>query len=108
MRPAVVALLAAFVLPAFAQSDAVIINATRFPEDVARFPASVTVLSVEDIRNSAARTLMRTQSKLGFERMAIPYPIPYPRRFPASNRTPQLEHYAAHCRSIQRFSARGS
>jgi iron complex outermembrane recepter protein len=57
MRSAVAAMLAAFALPAFAQSDAVIVNATRFPEDVARFPASVTVLSVEDIRNSAARTL---------------------------------------------------
>ena len=57
MRPAVVALLAAFALPAFAQSDAVIVNATRFPEDVARFPASVTVLTAEDIRDSAARTL---------------------------------------------------
>ena len=57
MRPAVVALLAAFALPAFAQSDAVIVNATRFPEDAARFPASVTVLTAEDIRDSAARTL---------------------------------------------------
>ena len=57
MRSAVAALLAAFALSAFAQSDAVIVNATRFPEDVARFPASVTVLSAEDIRDSAARTL---------------------------------------------------
>lgn len=57
MRPAIVALLAAFALRAFAQSDAVIVSATRFPEDVARFPASVTILTAEDIRASAARTL---------------------------------------------------
>ena len=57
MRSAVVAMLAAVALRAFAQSDAVIVNATRFAEDAARFPASVTVLTAEDIRNSAARTL---------------------------------------------------
>ncbi len=57
MRSALVAILAAVALRAFAQSDAVIINATRFPEDAARFPASVTVLTAEDIRDSAARTL---------------------------------------------------
>ena len=54
---AIVAMLAAFALRAFAQSDAVIVSATRFPEDAARFPASVTVLTAEDIRDSAARTL---------------------------------------------------
>ena len=57
MRSALVAILAAVALRAFAQSDAVIINAMRFPEDAARFPASVTVLTAEAIRDSAARTL---------------------------------------------------
>ena len=57
MRFAAIAMLAALALPAFAQSDAVLINATRFPEDARRLPASVTVLSADDIRKSAARTL---------------------------------------------------
>lgn len=57
MRLAAAAMLAAITLPAFAQSDAVIINATRFPEHVSRLPASVTVLTAEDIKKSAARTL---------------------------------------------------
>jgi iron complex outermembrane receptor protein len=57
MRSMAIALLAAATLPAFAQSDAVIVNATRFPEDARRLPASVTVVSAEDIRRSAARTL---------------------------------------------------
>lgn len=54
----VAALVAAFVSPAFAQStDAVVISATRFPEDVQRLPASVTVIDAGDIEKSAARTL---------------------------------------------------
>ncbi len=57
MRSTAAALLAAIALPAFAQTDAVIVNATRFPEDARRLPASVTVLSADDIRKSAARTL---------------------------------------------------
>ena len=57
MRSIAVAMLAAVALPVFAQSDAVIINATRFPEDARRLPASVTVLSADDIQKSAARTL---------------------------------------------------
>lgn len=57
MRSTAVALLAAVSLSAFAQSDAVIVNATRFPEDARRLPASVTVVSAEEIRRSAARTL---------------------------------------------------
>jgi iron complex outermembrane receptor protein len=40
-----------------AQQDAVIVNATRFPEDVGRLPASTTVITSEDIQRSAARTL---------------------------------------------------
>src|SRR5512134_340964 len=57
MRFTALAMLAAFAMPALAQSDAVVINATRFPEDARRLPASVTVLSAEDIQKSAARTL---------------------------------------------------
>lgn len=57
MRFTAIAMLAAIALPAFAQSDAVIINATRFPEDARRLPASVTVLTADDIQKSAARTL---------------------------------------------------
>jgi iron complex outermembrane receptor protein len=57
MRFTAVAMLAALALPVFAQSDAVIVNATRFPEDARRLPASVTVLTADDIRKSAARTL---------------------------------------------------
>ncbi len=42
----------------FAQdSDGVVVNATRFPEDVRRLPASTTVITAEDIARSAARTL---------------------------------------------------
>jgi iron complex outermembrane receptor protein len=50
-------LAAAFVSICLAQQDAVIVNATRFPEDVRRLPASTTVISAEDIKRSAARTL---------------------------------------------------
>lgn len=59
MRFAVsVAVLAAFALPVYSQNeDAVVVNATRFPEDVRRLPASVTVLTAGDIARSAAKTL---------------------------------------------------
>ncbi|MEO8718571.1 MAG: TonB-dependent receptor [Burkholderiales bacterium] len=58
MRFAIFALLAALAPPVLAQSnDAVVINATRFPEDARRLPASVTVLEATDIGESAARTL---------------------------------------------------
>lgn len=57
MRRTALALLAACALPALAQTDAVVINATRFPEDAQRLPASVTVITAEDIQRSAARTL---------------------------------------------------
>jgi iron complex outermembrane receptor protein len=57
-RCAIFALLAALAPASLAQStDAVIISATRFPEDVRRLPASVTVLEAADIEKSAARTL---------------------------------------------------
>jgi iron complex outermembrane recepter protein len=41
----------------FAQDAAVVITAPRFPEEIRRLPASVTVITQEDIRQSAARTL---------------------------------------------------
>ncbi|MBC7804094.1 MAG: TonB-dependent receptor [Candidatus Parcubacteria bacterium] len=59
MRGAIfVAVLAGFVLPAYSQNDdSVVVNATRFPEDARRLPASTTVITADEIRNSAARTL---------------------------------------------------
>lgn len=42
---------------AFAQDDSVVITAPRFPEEVRRLPASVTVITREDIDRSAARTI---------------------------------------------------
>lgn len=57
-RFAIFALLAALAPASLAQSnDAVVITATRFPEDVRRQPASVTVLDAAEIQASAARTL---------------------------------------------------
>jgi iron complex outermembrane receptor protein len=41
----------------FAQEASVVITAPRYPEEVRRLPASVTVITEEDIRKSAARTL---------------------------------------------------
>ena len=53
--------------PCFAQNDAVVVTATRFPEDVRRLPASTTVLSADDIERSAARTLPELlQEQVGF------------------------------------------
>jgi len=40
-----------------AQDEAVVVSATRFPAEVRRLPASVTVLTAEDIARSSARTL---------------------------------------------------
>jgi iron complex outermembrane receptor protein len=58
IRFAALAMLAALAPAALAQSnDAVVITATRFPEDVRRLPASVTVLDAAEIEASAARTL---------------------------------------------------
>jgi len=52
------ALLAAFAPPVFAQDpDGVVVDATRFPENVRRLPASTTVISAEDIAKSSARTI---------------------------------------------------
>lgn len=52
------AVLAALASPVYAQNeDSVVVNATRFPEDVRRLPASATVITADDIQKSAARTL---------------------------------------------------
>jgi iron complex outermembrane receptor protein len=55
------AVLAFVSLPAAAQpaadEGAVVVTATRFPEDARRLPANVTVLGAEEIARSAARTL---------------------------------------------------
>lgn len=45
-----------FCTSCFAQ-EAVVITAPRFPEEIRRLPASVTVITEEDIKQSAARTL---------------------------------------------------
>src|SRR5258706_5712475 len=60
MRIAItVAAMAAFASPVLSQSndDSIVVNATRFSEDARRLPASTTVISAEEIRRSAARTL---------------------------------------------------
>src|SRR5687767_3928211 len=57
MRFAIVGFLAGmFVFNCFSQ-DSVLITAPRFPEEVRRLPASVAVLTEEEIDKSAARTL---------------------------------------------------
>jgi len=50
-------LLSFFACAAFARDDVVTVEATRFPEVIRALPASVTVLTAEDIATSAARTL---------------------------------------------------
>jgi iron complex outermembrane receptor protein len=51
----------------FAQDASVIITAPRFPEEIRRLPASVTVITREDIAKSAARTLPELiASEVGF------------------------------------------
>lgn len=51
------ALLALSVFASYAQDDAVVIEATRFSQNVRRLPASVAVIDEEDMARSAARTL---------------------------------------------------
>jgi iron complex outermembrane receptor protein len=52
------AFLAALACSAAAQTDdSVVVDALRFPEDVRRLPASVTVIGQDEIARSAARTL---------------------------------------------------
>jgi iron complex outermembrane receptor protein len=48
---------ALFTSVSIAQQDAVLVEATRFPQDVRRLPASTTVITAEDIARSPARTL---------------------------------------------------
>jgi len=51
----------------FAQDASVVITAPRFPEEIRRLPASVTVITEDDIRKSAARTLPELiASEVGF------------------------------------------
>src|SRR5687768_3411650 len=57
MRFAVFAALLLLPFDSFAQEDAVLIEAPRFREDVRRLPASVSVISAQDIERRAARTL---------------------------------------------------
>src|SRR5688572_23018916 len=58
MRFACTGLLAAcWAFACLAQDDVVLITATRFPQDLRTLPASVTVLTAEDIARSTARTL---------------------------------------------------
>jgi iron complex outermembrane receptor protein len=66
MRFAIAAgFLAGFAVSAFAQE--VVITAPRFPEEVRRLPASVTVVTESDIARSAARTLPELlQQEVGF------------------------------------------
>src|SRR5256885_1880172 len=68
MRHATAGILAGLcVSVCFAQDDAVVITATRFPEDVRRLPASVTVISEEEIARSPARTIPELlNSQAGF------------------------------------------
>lgn len=54
-------------IPLSHAEDAVLVEATRFPEDVRRLPASVTVITSEDIARSAARTLPELlEAQVGF------------------------------------------
>ncbi|MDA0225148.1 MAG: TonB-dependent receptor [Proteobacteria bacterium] len=56
--PAILALSLCGVLPhAATAEDAIVVTATRFPDDVAKLPASVTVITEDEIARSAARTL---------------------------------------------------
>jgi len=57
MRRAIPVALLLFLCNCLAQEDAVVIEATRFPEEVRRLPASVTVITEADIQRSAARTV---------------------------------------------------
>jgi iron complex outermembrane receptor protein len=68
MRHATAGILAGLcVSVCFAQDDAVVITATRFPENVRRLPASVTVIGEEEIARSPARTIPELlNSQVGF------------------------------------------
>jgi iron complex outermembrane receptor protein len=65
MRVAIAGLV--FCSSCLAQDASVVITAPRFPEEIRRLPASVTVITEEDIRKSAARTLPELiSSEAGF------------------------------------------
>lgn len=69
MRHAIAGFLAGtvFLSSCLAQEDSVVITAPRFPEEVRRLPASVTVITESDIARSAARTLPELlTSEVGF------------------------------------------
>jgi iron complex outermembrane receptor protein len=70
MRSTIAGFLAGvFVTAVFAQDDAVVITAPRFPEEVRRLPASVSVITQGDIARSAARTLPELlEAEVGFTR----------------------------------------
>ena len=64
MRFACSGLLAAgWVFACLAQDDAIVITATRFPQEARTLPASVTVIGSEDIARSGARTLPELASR---------------------------------------------
>jgi iron complex outermembrane receptor protein len=57
-RTCCAAVLAAIPVVALSQAeDSVVVTATRFAEEARRLPASITVITAEDIQKSAARTL---------------------------------------------------
>lgn len=57
MRSIAAGILAGLFFSVCHAEDAVVVEATRFPEEVRRLPASTTVITADDIARSAARTL---------------------------------------------------
>lgn len=51
--------------PAFAQDDAVVVTATRFPDSKRDLPVGVTVISADDIRSSASSNLGDVLAQFG-------------------------------------------
>ena len=62
-RTIIAAIALALATPAFAQEDAVVVVATRFPEKRLEHPIGVTVISREEIANSPAATLPELLSR---------------------------------------------
>ena len=54
-----------FIVPALAQDDAVVITATRFPDSKRDLPVGVTVITADDIRNSATSNLAEILAQFG-------------------------------------------
>ena len=65
LRLAAGALAALFVAHSFAQDDAVIITATRFPDSKRDLPVGVTVITADDIRKSATSDLAEILAQFG-------------------------------------------